>query len=104
MNITLEVLLRRNACFEAKLAFADTFYTAAVPWQEVIAHPNCTRCWAVWIKVLVAQYGSAEDRAALRDDENSTVRWTVAKYGNAEDRAALMGDENRLVRICALHK
>lgn len=124
MNISLKTLGKWGACNPAVMAFKDIYGDAEVPWQEVVAHPLCSSSWSEWVRIAVAmssmateddyvmltydlscdvrcrvaQYGNAENRKALRNDESWLVRRTVARYGSDEDRLILLHDEDICVR------
>lgn len=98
MNITREFLSYLAGYDQASSYLIDVFGNSVLSWQEVVAHPQCSARLAVRIKESVAQHGSDEDRAILREDKHMFVRLAVACYGSNGDRAALRGDEVACVR------
>ena len=102
-NITAEFLRKTKAC-KAGVAWYRAHPTVHDwPWEVVCAalEEDGREEWSLWVRDAVAIYGSAEDRAALRDDPDALVRWAVAEFGTAEDRAALRNDPDERVREAA---
>ena len=98
-NITAKLLRKAEACEEGVAWYAARPAVHDAEWPVVCAalEDDGQEKWSWWVRLTVARYGSAEDRAALRNDPNAWVRGAVAIHGSAEDRAALRGDPDSLV-------
>ena len=100
IRLTVDDIMRMHPCesYPRKRVKALWNGRKSLTLEEIAALPLDKPEDAIWVRWAVAEYGSAEDRKALRGDENAYVRKVVAEYGSAEDRKALRGDENAYVR------
>ena len=99
MLITVELLERWHACADGLASFRER-YPNGVDSAAHLADLSVRQpIWRTWLASNLAQYGSAEDRLALRTDPASSVRLAVARYGSAEDRLALRNDPDANVRL-----
>lgn len=98
--ITAAFLRKTEACKEGVAWYAAHPAIHDWPWEVVCAalEEDGQDEWSGWVREAVAQFGTAEDRATLRNDPDAMVREAVARYGSAEDRAALRGDPDAGVR------
>jgi len=98
--ITAEFLRKQKACKEGVAWYRAHPDIHDWPWEVVCAalEEDGQKEWSRWVRLKVAIYGTAEDRAALRDDPDAWVRRAVAIYGSAEDRTALRNDPGTWVR------
>ena len=102
-KITLEFLTTTGACPEGVQWFRDRPELRGASWQTVCAalKEDSRHGWSEWVREAVARHGTAEDRAALRNDPSEWVRAIVARCGTAEDRAVLRSDSSAWVRELA---
>lgn len=101
--ITAEFLRKADACEEGVEWYDAHPEIHDTQWPAVCAalEEDGQEAWSMWVREAVAQFGTAEDRAVLRNDTHWTVRASVARFGSAEERAVLRNDPHAEVRRAA---
>ena len=87
-TITLDWLRERRACRKGVEWFEQRSDLHDAEWPTVCAalKADGRHDWSLWVRVMVAIYGTAADRKALRNDPSAWVREVVARYGYGENQ------------------